>query len=113
MESRSKEAFKILPHPSFLYSVRFHPNSDDLVVTGGYDKIVRVWFVNCSSKGKHFGDKYGQLLQELSGHVGYVNALCFSADGDCLYSADSAGRIKCWATPLKSEPKNIGNKIIN
>lgn len=91
VENRSKEPFRILPHPSFLYTAKFHPNSTDIVCTSGYDKVIRVWSIN-SDKNQ----KYGKLLQELYGHNGYVNATCFSIDGLSLYSADSNGKILAW-----------------
>ncbi len=93
VESRSKTAYKILPHPNFLYTAKFHPNSSDMIVTSGYDKVVRVWTIGGRKKA---GQKYGQLLQELFGHVGYVNSSCFSGDGAVLYTADSVGKILAW-----------------
>lgn len=34
---------KMLPHPSFVYTSKFHPIIDKLAVTGGYDRLLRVW----------------------------------------------------------------------
>ena len=34
---------KMLPHPSFVYAARFHPVVDKVLVTGGFDRLVRVW----------------------------------------------------------------------
>lgn len=72
MEASS--AIKVLPHPSFVYTSKFHPMSDDLVVTGCYDAVVRVWSV----KVKEIN---GQLLQEFEGHKSFINTLCFDAEG--------------------------------
>jgi WD40 repeat protein len=35
----------ILAHPSFVYTVRFHPSSSShsVIATGSYDKVVRIW----------------------------------------------------------------------
>ena len=34
----------ILEHPTFVYCARFHPASPNaVVVTGSYDKVVRIW----------------------------------------------------------------------
>lgn len=93
VENRSKEAVKILPHPNFLYTAKFHPNSSDIICTSGYDKVIRVWTINIK---KRANQKYGQLLQELFGHSGYINSTCFSSDGTILYSADSVGNILSW-----------------
>lgn len=97
--SRSKEAFKILPHPNFVYTAKFVPNSLDLIVTGGYDKVLRIWSIGNQKKRNQ---KYGELLQELYGHNGYINTTCFSNKADTLYSADSFGEIKAWDISLES-----------
>ena len=89
----SKEAYKLLPHPTFIYTVKFHPELMDIVCTGGYDKVIRVWSVNNKRKKS---TKYGELLQEIFAHNGYINSVCFSFDGLILYSSDSAGVIKAW-----------------
>lgn len=93
VETRAKVPFKILPHPNFLYTAKFHPNSSDVIVTSGYDKVLRVWTITNKRK---MNQKYGQLMQELFGHQGYVNSSCFSQDGTTLYSADSVGKIIAW-----------------
>ena len=93
IENRSKDHFKILPHPTFVYTAKFHPDSLDIVCTAGYDKVIRIWSISAKSKKSQ---KYGELLQELFGHSGYINTICFSSDGFFLYSGDSAGSIKSW-----------------
>jgi WD40 repeat protein len=45
---------------------------------------------------KKNNQKYGQLIQEIYGHSGYVNTTCFSSDGSFFYSADSDGKILVW-----------------
>lgn len=67
-------AKKVLPHPSFVYSAQFHPVGQNLVVTGGYDCLIRVWNLNVQ-------DVNGQLLHEFEGHKTFINALCFDAEG--------------------------------
>lgn len=101
-ESKSIESFKILPHPSFLYTAKFVPNSLHLIVTGGYDKVIRVWSIGNQKKKNN---KYGELLQELYGHNGYINSTCFSNDVNNFFSADSLGVIKMWS---KSTESNTG-----
>ena len=34
---------KVFPHPCFVYAAQYHPGSPRLVVTGGYDRLIRVW----------------------------------------------------------------------
>ncbi|XP_073483425.1 jouberin isoform X1 [Aquarana catesbeiana] len=87
MEASS--AIKVLPHPAFVYTSKFHPMSDDLVVTGCYDAVIRVWNV----KVKEIN---GQLLQEFEGHKSFINTLCFDAEGLHMFSGDSSGLIIMW-----------------
>jgi jouberin len=98
---QSKEA-KILPHPTFVYAAKFHPCSDKIVCTGAYDKVIRVWSILKQQS------QYGVLMQELYGHIGYINSICFSKDGFSLYSADSFGKIYCWNSYVKTEEVERG-----
>lgn len=38
-----EKAEKILPHPAYVYSSQFHPRVDNIIVTGCYDQVIRVW----------------------------------------------------------------------
>lgn len=67
-------AHKTLPHPSFVYCAQFHPQAQSLVVTGGFDGVLRVWNVDIQ-------DVNGQLLQEFDGHKTFINTLCFDPEG--------------------------------
>ncbi|XP_060790422.1 jouberin isoform X1 [Neoarius graeffei] len=87
-------AEKILPHPSFVYSAQYHPQAPSLVVTGGYDGLLRVWNLD-------FQDVNGQLLQEFEGHKTFINALCFDSEGNRMFSADNAGIIIAWSTKVE------------
>ncbi|XP_062864119.1 jouberin [Trichomycterus rosablanca] len=88
-------AQKILPHPSFVYCAQYHPRTQNLVVTGGYDSLLRVW--NLDTK-----DVNGQLLQEFEGHKTFINALCFDSEGLRMFSADNAGLIIVWSTKVEN-----------
>ncbi|XP_014681830.1 PREDICTED: jouberin-like isoform X1 [Priapulus caudatus] len=81
---------KVLPHPSFVYASKFHPRVASVVVTAGYDHVLRVWTALATAEGQP------NLEQELEGHRTHVNALCFNRDGDKLYSADSNGVVCVW-----------------
>lgn len=39
---------KLLPHPGFVYTAKFHPRLDSVIATGGYDQVIRVWDVSGS-----------------------------------------------------------------
>lgn len=100
VENRAKDTFKLLPHPTFIYSAKFHPNSQEIVCTSGFDKVIRIWSIKTAST-----DPHGQLLQELSGHRGYINSLCFTDNGQYLYSADSEGAILEWKCYMSKDEK--------
>lgn len=57
-----------------MYSAQYHPQAPSLVVTGGYDGLLRVWNLDIK-------DVNGQLLQEFEGHKTFINALCFDIEG--------------------------------
>uniref|UniRef100_A0A3Q0SS79 Abelson helper integration site 1 n=1 Tax=Amphilophus citrinellus TaxID=61819 RepID=A0A3Q0SS79_AMPCI len=74
VERLQATAQKVLPHPSFVYCARYHPTAQNLVITGGYDSLIRVWRLDVD-------DVNGQLLQEFEGHSSFVNAVCFDSEG--------------------------------
>ncbi|XP_076013611.1 jouberin isoform X2 [Genypterus blacodes] len=86
-------AQKVLPHPSFVYCAQYHPTAQNLVVTGGYDCVLRVWRLDVD-------DVNGQLLQEFEGHKNFINTVCFDAEGRRMFSADNAGLIIVWKTAV-------------
>lgn len=67
-------AQKVLPHPSFVYCAQYHPTAQNLVVSGGYDSVIRVWRLDVD-------DVNGQLLQEFEGHSSFINTICFDSEG--------------------------------
>ncbi|KAI1895771.1 hypothetical protein AGOR_G00110200 [Albula goreensis] len=93
VERVERIARKVLPHPCFVYCAQYHPSAQNLVVTGGFDCLIRVWDVDVR-------DVNGQLLQELEGHKGFINALCFDAEGMRMFSGDNMGLIIAWNTAV-------------
>ncbi|XP_038057732.1 jouberin-like isoform X2 [Patiria miniata] len=113
LETPDSAAEKVFPHPAFVYTAKFHPQADHLVVSGGYDHVVRVWNLKNDSQT-------GELLQELEGHKGFVNCLCFSRDGKTMFSGDSVGVIIKWNAAVMAKAATSGSpdrwsveKVIN
>lgn len=85
---------RILAHPSFVYTARFFPRSNSIIVTGGYDHWIRTWSLE-STDGKI---NESEPLRRFEGHEGSINAIRFLPDGSRMFSADSKGIIRCWIT---------------
>ncbi|NXO34885.1 AHI1 protein, partial [Locustella ochotensis] len=100
IEMKAASAVRVFPHPSFVYTAKYHPVADSLVVTGCYDSVIRIW--NANAKEIH-----GQLLQELDGHKSFINTLCFDAEGHYMFSGDSSGLIIVWDTPVKGSSPHL------
>ncbi|XP_070698228.1 jouberin [Pempheris klunzingeri] len=92
-------AQKVLPHPSFVYCAQYHPTAQNLVVTGGYDSLVRVWRLDVD-------DVNGQLLQEFEGHNSFINTVCFDSEGRRMFSADNTGSIIVWKTSVTDSKRH-------
>ncbi|XP_020842780.1 jouberin isoform X2 [Phascolarctos cinereus] len=99
IESQGSSAVKVFPHPSFVYTAKFHPVAGYLVVTGCYDSVIRVWNVQVQ-------EVHGQLLQEFDGHKSFINSLCFDAEGLHMYSGDSSGLIIVWNTLVRENEQH-------
>ncbi|NXK29837.1 AHI1 protein, partial [Piprites chloris] len=100
IEMQAASAVRVFPHPSFVYTAKYHPIADSLVVTGCYDSVIRIWNANVK-------EIHGQLLQELDGHKSFINTLCFDAEGQHMFSGDSSGLIIVWDTPVKGSSQHV------
>nr|XP_009687226.1 PREDICTED: jouberin [Struthio camelus australis] len=100
IENQATSAVRVFPHPSFVYTAKYHPTANSLVVTGCYDSVIRIW----NAKVK---DIHGQLLQELDGHKNFINTLCFDAEGLHMFSGDSSGLIIVWDTFIKGSSQHL------
>ncbi|XP_022247251.1 jouberin-like isoform X2 [Limulus polyphemus] len=89
-ETLSSFPLAILPHPSYVYSARFHPHISNIVVSAGFDHVLWVW------KMLSPGEEQPELVQELEGHHSMVNSLCWDSSQNKLYSADGDGMIIAW-----------------
>lgn len=92
-------AVKVYPHPCFVYAARYHPQRKGLVITGGYDRLIRIWSKECDGIN-------GQLLREMDGHSGFINTICVDTSGQFMFSGDSSGTIVMWNTFENIETKS-------
>uniref|UniRef100_A0A3B5L2M6 Abelson helper integration site 1 n=1 Tax=Xiphophorus couchianus TaxID=32473 RepID=A0A3B5L2M6_9TELE len=97
VEKLLENAQKVLPHPSFVYCAQYHPGAQNLVVTGSYDCLIRVWRLDVD-------DVNGQMLQEFETHKSFINSVCFDFEGRRMFSADNTGIINVWKTSVNGKP---------
>jgi len=73
-------------HSEWVSCVRFSPATDNpLVVSGGWDKMVKVWNLrDC------------KLRTDLSGHTGYIHTVTVSPDGSLCASGGKDGVAILW-----------------
>lgn len=93
-EINSTSTFRVLPHPSFVYTAKFHPATQELVVTGCYDSMIRVWKIDVREDA-------ALLVRQLDTHKSFVNSVCFDEEGYHMYSGDCIGVIVVWDTYVK------------
>jgi len=76
--------FRELRHPSHVDAVAFSPDGQ-LLVTGSWDSVLRVWRVeDCS------------LIKVLKGHKNIVHGVAFIPDGKLLASASWDSTARLW-----------------
>ena len=73
-EINTTNTFRVLPHPCFVYTAKFHPAVKELVVTGCYDSVVRVWKVDMK-------EDFAVLIRQFDTHKSFINSLCFDIEG--------------------------------
>mmetsp|Transcript_19644 Transcript_19644/g.47420 ORF Transcript_19644/g.47420 Transcript_19644/m.47420 type:complete len:332 (+) Transcript_19644:48-1043(+) len=73
-------------HTEWVSCVRFSPSqSVPLIVSSGWDKLVKVWnLTNC------------KLRNDLIGHTGYLNTVCVSPDGSLAASGGKDNTAMLW-----------------
>lgn len=93
-EINNTNTFRVLPHPSFVYTAKFHPAVRELVVTGCYDSVIRIWKVDMRQAP-------AVLIRQFDNHKSFINSLCFDIEGHHMYSGDCTGVIVVWNTYVK------------
>lgn len=87
-------SYKLLPHPSYIYACSFHPFSDIILLTAGFDRVIRVWGIAA------LGVNSSQIMREFRSHSGYINCLTFDPTGMRMFSGDSEGCVYIWQVSL-------------
>jgi WD40 repeat protein len=74
-------------HKDWVSCVRFSPNPQNpVIVSGGWDKQIKVWTLTPKTN----------LLHNLLGHEGYINAVTVSPDGSLCASGGKDGITMLW-----------------
>ena len=98
---------KLLPHPSFVYACTFHPSSETILLTAGFDRVVRVWGVAA------VGLNSGQILRELPSHGGHINCLTFDKTGIKMFSGDGEGCVRVWHMSLSRSSSSPSSEEVD
>jgi len=73
-------------HNLWASCVKFSPNTQNpIVVSGGWDKLVKVWNLNNC-----------KFVRDFSGHTGYINCVAVSPDGSLCASGGRDGTAMLW-----------------
>src|SRR5687767_728413 len=83
-----KESKQSLKAPAQVCAARFSP-CGKVLAAGSFDGTVRRWDASGA-------DPYPEL-PPLMGHQSWVQCIAFAPDKVRLFSADSWGRLSCWA----------------
>lgn len=86
---------QMLPHPSYVYTAQI--GQSNVIISGGFDAIVRVWVSNQECESINY-----ELSQQLTNHKGFVTSSCINNAETMAYTSDSLGVIIEWK-------KKIGN----
>jgi len=73
-------------HSDWVSCVQFAPGNNPMIVSAGWDKLVKVWTLTDEFK----------LKQNLVGHTGYVNTVTISPDGSLCASGGKDGTAMLW-----------------
>ncbi|XP_016042310.2 jouberin isoform X2 [Erinaceus europaeus] len=103
-EINNTSTFRVLPHPSFVYTAKFHPTVKELVVTGCYDSLIRIWKVDQK-------EDPAILIRQFDTHKSFINYLCFDIEGHHMYSGDCTGVIVVWNTYVKVN--DVQNSVLH
>ena len=89
------ETVNVVHHHDWVNAVAFSP-TDDRLVTGGLDGVLRVWDAST-----------GKIIVAMSGDLGEVWDLAFSPDGKLLASASEDGTVRIWDPDADREISTI------
>ena len=78
VDKLSSSALKVMPHPTFVYTAQYHIRVNKVVVTGGYDKIIRVWSLQTDDSAAYVSKTLilGRDVNELRFKLTFSFLLC-------------------------------------
>jgi len=72
-------------HNHYVSSLAFKPDDPNVLVTGSWDKTVKLWDLSTST-----------CLSTMTGHFDRVNSVCWNNDGTKLASGSDDSTVKIW-----------------
>ncbi|MDX9724466.1 MAG: SUMF1/EgtB/PvdO family nonheme iron enzyme [Myxococcota bacterium] len=73
-------------HPTVVWDVEFNPREPTQLASADMSAMLRIWRSD------------GASVAKLSGHLGSLDELTYSPDGELLVSGDGTGRLHLWET---------------
>ncbi|ODN04699.1 Jouberin [Orchesella cincta] len=106
---------QVLYHPSYVYSVKFHPTHPCLLATGCFDCVIRIWDMKpkhdvepTERKRKSNKENRNQAASPiilLDKHSSFVNCMLFDQGGQTLFSGDGSSCLFRWSCRSPSQKK--------
>mmetsp|Transcript_92 Transcript_92/g.252 ORF Transcript_92/g.252 Transcript_92/m.252 type:complete len:620 (-) Transcript_92:93-1952(-) len=88
----------LVGHKGDVYAIACHPEDPKIVVSGGYDKYVRLWNVDRSSAVRSF-----------HGHTASVTCLTYSSQGNLVISGSKDASVRFWDMNSGLEVNSLNN----
>lgn len=83
-------------HPTFVYTAKFHPTYPNILITGAYDRKIRVWDLDS-----------GNCIHTIIGHKARITWIEFEPEGKRMYTADGGGVICVWSASMFSSAGGV------
>lgn len=84
----NQQTMTLYGHSMCVYVAKWHPKHPDILVSGSYDKTIRIWNISEGPNAIHVIEK----------HEGRIFTITFSPDGDYFASGGSDHYLHIWRT---------------